>query len=34
MVQTKGKLVKMVIEEGNGESYFKQALRKVWVQIK
>jgi hypothetical protein len=33
MVQTKGKLVKMVIEEGNGGSYFKQALRKVWVQM-
>jgi hypothetical protein len=32
-VQTKDMLAKMVIEEGNGRSHFKQALRKVWVQM-
>jgi hypothetical protein len=32
-VQTKDMLAKMVIEEGNGGSHFKQALRKVWVQM-
>jgi hypothetical protein len=33
MVQTKDKLAKMVIEEGNGGSHFKQALCNVWVQM-
>jgi hypothetical protein len=31
MVQTKDRMAKMVIEEGNGGSNFKQALRTVWV---
>jgi hypothetical protein len=33
MVQTKDRLAKMVIEEGNGGSHFKQALCRVWVQM-
>jgi hypothetical protein len=33
MVQTKDRLVKMIIEEGNGGSHYKQALRRVWVQM-
>jgi hypothetical protein len=33
MVQTKDRMAKMIIEEGNGGSHYKQALRKVWVQM-
>jgi hypothetical protein len=33
MVKTKDRLTKMIIEEGNGGSHYKQALRRVWVQM-
>jgi hypothetical protein len=32
-VQTKDNVAKLIIEEGNGGSHFKQVLRRVWVQI-
>jgi hypothetical protein len=32
-VQTKDKMAKMIIEESNGGSHYKQALRRVWVQM-
>jgi hypothetical protein len=33
VVQTKDRLAKMIIEESNGGSHYKQALRQVWVQM-
>jgi hypothetical protein len=33
MVQTKDRMAKMIIEEGNGESHYKQALFKMWVHM-
>jgi hypothetical protein len=33
MVQTKDRKAKLVIEEGDGRSNSKQAMRKVWVQM-
>jgi hypothetical protein len=33
MVQTKDRMAKLIIEDGHGESHYKQALRKVWVQM-
>jgi hypothetical protein len=32
-MQTKDKVAKLIIEEGNGGSHFKQVLRRVWVQM-
>jgi hypothetical protein len=32
-VQTKDMMAKMIIEEGNGGSHFKQELHRVWVQM-
>jgi hypothetical protein len=33
VVQTKDKMAKLIIEESNGGSHFKQALCRVWVQM-
>jgi hypothetical protein len=32
-VQTKDRMAKMIIEEGNGGSHFKQVLHRVWIQM-
>jgi hypothetical protein len=33
VVQTKDRMAKMIIEEGSGGSHYRQALRRVWVQM-
>jgi hypothetical protein len=33
VVQTKDRMAKMIIEESNGGSHYKQVLRQIWVQF-